>query len=104
MAQPDRLVLLDDTNPSIQYSGPWFTAQDVAPADTGGPAFQNTLHGVNVDGNFSFSFSGVSPWLVCLRAFFYIIMIVIFRIAGRCSRDKHNWGPRYNLGVFCRQC
>ncbi|KAF8801593.1 hypothetical protein BYT27DRAFT_7245174 [Phlegmacium glaucopus] len=55
------LVLVDDTNPNIQYSGPWFTAQNTQ-ADTGnfGLPFQSTLHGVNVDASFSFSFSGTS--------------------------------------------
>ncbi|KAF8811573.1 hypothetical protein BYT27DRAFT_7240265 [Phlegmacium glaucopus] len=55
------LVLVDDTNPNISYSGPWFTATNTQ-ADTGnfGIPFQNTLHGVNVDANLSFPFSGTS--------------------------------------------
>ncbi|KAF8808392.1 hypothetical protein BYT27DRAFT_7337774 [Phlegmacium glaucopus] len=59
MAQ--RLVLVDDTNSNIQYSGPWFAAQNTQ-LNTGnfGPPFQNTLHGVNVDASFSYSFSGSS--------------------------------------------
>lgn len=63
-AQP-RLVLVDDTDPSIQYSGPWFKAQDTDVGITGtnfeedGPPFENTLHGVNVNASFSYSFSGM---------------------------------------------
>ncbi|KAF8811562.1 hypothetical protein BYT27DRAFT_7133907 [Phlegmacium glaucopus] len=53
------LVIVDDTNPNIQYFGPWFTAQNTQ-NDTGnfGMPFQNTLHGVSVDANLSFAFSG----------------------------------------------
>ena len=56
-----RFVVIDDTNPSIQYSGPWFEVNNTQ-VDTGimGPPFQNTLHGVNVTANFSFPFSGKS--------------------------------------------
>ena len=66
-----RFVVIDDTNPSIQYSGPWFksevdsnTQSELVP-DTSvmGPPFQNTLHGVNATANFSFPFSGMSPFL-----------------------------------------
>ena len=62
-------VLVDDTNPNIQYSGPWFTAQNTQ-LNTGnlGPPFQNSLHGVNVNASFSYSFSGMSRWLVCFIA------------------------------------
>jgi hypothetical protein len=54
-----RLIVIDDTDPSIQYSGPWFEVNN-AQVDTGinGPPFQNTLHGVNVTASFSFNFSG----------------------------------------------
>ena len=59
MAQP-RLVLVDDTDPSIQYSGPWFEVQHTE-GNLGdfGPPFENTLHGVNVNATFSYSFSGM---------------------------------------------
>jgi hypothetical protein len=66
-----RLVLIDDTNPSIQYVGPWFevnnTQNDIG---TNGPPFQNTLHGVNVTASFSFNFSGMSRLLllICFQA------------------------------------
>ena len=56
-----RFVIIDDTNSSIQYSGPWFEVNNTQ-IETGfnGPPFQNTLHGVNVTANFSFQFSGMS--------------------------------------------
>ena len=62
-----RLVLIDDTNPSIQYSGPWFEVNNTQ-IDTGwnGLPFKNILHGVNVTANFSFSFSGMSRLLIDL--------------------------------------
>jgi hypothetical protein len=62
-----RRVIIDDANPSIQYSGPWFEVDD-SQLNTGafGNPFQNTLHGVNVNANFSFPFSGMSRLLYCL--------------------------------------
>ena len=59
-----RYVVIDDTDPSIQYSGHWFEVNNTQ-IDTGvmGPPFQNTLHGVNVNANFSFNFSGMSRLL-----------------------------------------
>ena len=63
------LVLIDDTSPNIQYSGPWFEVENTQ-ISTGdfGPPFQNTLHGVNVTANFSFPFSGLSRLLICFRS------------------------------------
>jgi hypothetical protein len=61
MVQP-RLVVVDDTNLGIQYSGPWFAAQNTQDNTVEfGPPFKNTLHGVNVNASFSYSFSGMSP-------------------------------------------
>ena len=59
-------IVVDDTNPNIQYSGPWFTAQNsqLTIGNHGGP-FQNTLHGVNVNASFSYSFSGMFKFLIC---------------------------------------
>ena len=74
-----RRLLVDDTNPNIQYSGPWFTAQNTQ-LNTGnlGPPFQNTLHGVNISASFSYSFSGMSRWLVC----FIALSLVFGRFSG----------------------
>ena len=59
-----RLVMIDDTDPSIQYSGPWFEVNNTQiETGTNGPPFQNTLHGVNVTAKFSFQFSGMSRLL-----------------------------------------
>ena len=65
----NRLVLVDDTDPNIEYSGPWFTALNSQLA-TGnfGPPFQNTLHGVNDNASFSYVFIGMSRWLDCFIA------------------------------------
>ena len=63
------LVLIDDTSPSIQYSGPWFEVENTQiSTGTFGPPFQNTLHGVNATANFSFPFSGMSRLLICFGA------------------------------------
>lgn len=54
-------ILIDDTNPSIQYSVGWFEINGTQ-NNTGsyGPPFQHTLHGAAVDVHFSFPFSGMS--------------------------------------------
>ena len=59
-------VLIDDTDPSILYSGPWFTVQNTQ-NNTGafGPPFRETLHGVNASASFSYAFNGMSRWLAC---------------------------------------
>ena len=65
-----RYVIVDDTNPSIGYTGPWF-AVDNTQTDIGfyGPAFQNTLHGVtgtgNVKASLFFAFNGMFRLLYC---------------------------------------
>ena len=59
-----RYVVIDDTDPSIQYSGPWFEANN-SEIGTGylGSPFQKTLHGVIVNASFSFNFNGMSHLL-----------------------------------------
>ena len=65
-----RYVIVDDTNPSIGYTGPWF-AVDNTQTDIGfyGPAFRNTLHGVtgtgNVKASLFFAFNGMFRLLYC---------------------------------------
>ncbi|KAF8802696.1 hypothetical protein BYT27DRAFT_7172525 [Phlegmacium glaucopus] len=54
------MVIVDDTDPNISYSGRWFTAQNTQDPDNYGIPFQSTLHGVNFDANLSFPFSGSS--------------------------------------------
>ena len=62
-------IIVDDTNTNIQYAGPWFTAQNSQlNIGSNGPPFQNTLHGVNANASFSYSFSGMSRSLLCFRA------------------------------------
>jgi hypothetical protein len=62
-----KLIIIDDTNTNIQYSGPWFITSQNSQLNIGnlGPPFQNTLHGVNNNANFSYSFSGMSMLFVC---------------------------------------
>ena len=72
-------VLVDDTNPGIQYSGPWFIAQNTRlNTGTNGPPFQNTLHGVNVNASFSYSFSGMTRWLV----YFIHLSLILGHFSG----------------------
>ena len=54
-------IIIDDTNSSIQYSGPWFEIKNTQ-VNTGsyGRPFLDSLHGVNVTAYFSFHFSGIS--------------------------------------------
>ena len=74
-----RLVLVDDTDPNILYSGPWSIAQNPQlSTGTNGPPFQNTLHSVKENASFSYSFSGMSRWLVCLIA----LSLVFGRFSG----------------------
>ena len=64
-----RLVLVDDTDPNIQYYGSWFAAQNTqSNTGTNGPPFENTLHGANVNASFCYFFSGMFRWLVYLIA------------------------------------
>ena len=72
MAQ--RLIILDDTSPSINYVGPWFLDQGSLDA-TGnfGPAYNHTLHGIKANGSFSFSFHGVLLLYVYARDFLFML-------------------------------
>jgi hypothetical protein len=58
MATP-RWVIVDDGDPGIQYTGPWFEAHsDPNNLGNGGPPFQGTLHAVTEDASFSYTFNG----------------------------------------------
>ena len=57
----NRLVLVDDTNPNILYSGPWVPTENTQlNTGTNGPPFQNTLHTVQANASLTYSFSGMS--------------------------------------------
>ncbi|KAF9478490.1 hypothetical protein BDN70DRAFT_836032 [Pholiota conissans] len=66
MSSPPRLVVVDDTDPDIQYSGPWFADSSGSQDKSGnfGPAYQSTLHGTTLNASLSYSFTGtqVKVW------------------------------------------
>ncbi|KAF8912183.1 hypothetical protein CPB84DRAFT_1820846 [Gymnopilus junonius] len=55
-----RWVVVDDTDPSIHYTGPWFADTSGSQDNIGnyGPSYQSTLHGTKQDASFSFAFTG----------------------------------------------
>ena len=57
-----KIIIVDDTNTNIKYSGPWFITAQNSQLNVGnnGPPFQNTLHGTNENASLSYSFNGVS--------------------------------------------
>ncbi|KAF9053163.1 hypothetical protein BJ165DRAFT_1523887 [Panaeolus papilionaceus] len=61
-----RRVRVDDTNPLIQYAGPWFLDGTGSQDKNGnfGPTYNKTLHGTIQDASLSFTFSGtdVTVW------------------------------------------
>jgi hypothetical protein len=57
---PQRLIVIDDTDPTIHYSGQWF--QDHGSTDGisfFGPTYNHTLHGTISNASLSLSFQGV---------------------------------------------
>ncbi|RXW22523.1 hypothetical protein EST38_g3332 [Candolleomyces aberdarensis] len=59
MCVDNSIVTLDDTDPQLQWSGPWFTTENSVD-DLGnsklGPPFLGTLHGISNNGSLFFSF------------------------------------------------
>ena len=54
-----RRVVVDDTDPGIQYTGSWFQAKgNLDVFGNLGPPFQSTSHGVNEDASLSYMFTG----------------------------------------------
>ncbi|KAF8912156.1 hypothetical protein CPB84DRAFT_1761418 [Gymnopilus junonius] len=54
-----RWVLVDDTDAGIQYNGPWFVHQGSQNIlGNFGIPYRSTLHGINTNGSFSYSFRG----------------------------------------------
>ncbi|KDR71379.1 hypothetical protein GALMADRAFT_144059 [Galerina marginata CBS 339.88] len=58
MATDTRQIVVDDTDPTIHYNGPWFLATGATNNSVYGKPFGNTLHGVNVNASFSYTFRG----------------------------------------------
>ncbi|KDR71369.1 hypothetical protein GALMADRAFT_102720 [Galerina marginata CBS 339.88] len=59
MTARPRLVVVEDTDSAIQYTGPWFqnTGTHANLGNIGSPS-GGTLHGVNTNASFSFTFTG----------------------------------------------
>lgn len=54
-----RSILIDDSDPTITYTGPWFTdAGSFDETGNSGPPLESTLHGTNGAASFSYDFSG----------------------------------------------
>ena len=54
-----RLIIVDDVDPNIQYTGPWYPDQGSRDsAGNFGPSYQSTLHGVNSNASLSYAFNG----------------------------------------------
>ena len=57
-----RLIIIDDVDPSIQYTGPWYPDQGSRDSvGNFGPSYQSTLHGVNSNASLSYAFNGEQP-------------------------------------------
>jgi len=54
-----RRVVVDNTDPDITYTGPWFLDQGSRDAAGNfGPTYKSTLHGANDNASLSFAFNG----------------------------------------------
>ena len=106
-------VVIDDSNPDIQYNGPWKQintnqSQFVNVTKISGPPFQNSLHGVNETSNFTFPFNGMLRLLTFLFSS-PLTLWSLFRIGNQSLRDIHKtqwqWDSRSkrDLGVFYRR-
>ncbi|KAF5345410.1 hypothetical protein D9756_010991 [Leucocoprinus leucothites] len=58
---PDRWVVIDDTDPGLDYSGNWFPDTTGSHDNVGilGPPYLQTLHWTRTDGSVSFQFNGI---------------------------------------------
>ncbi|KAF9557142.1 hypothetical protein CPC08DRAFT_752117 [Agrocybe pediades] len=60
-----RWVLVDDTDSSIIYTGPWSPDMgNLDPFGNNGPTCLHTLHGINAPGSFSYTFRGSQVLIV----------------------------------------
>lgn len=57
---PQRLIVVDDTDDKIQYSGPWELDPGYTGGDFGDP-YNGTAHRAESDASFTFQFNGKSP-------------------------------------------
>jgi hypothetical protein len=86
-----RLIVVDDSDPLIQYSGSgWF--RDGGSMDgvgNFGPTFQHTLHGTNSSDSLSFSFHGV------FHSLFRVDFILLFLIGS----SVEVWGTNFPVNT-----
>jgi hypothetical protein len=67
-----RWVVVDDVDPAINYTGPWFKSPDQGSPDANsvgkrfGPAYRNSLHGTEKNASLSFAFNGSFSYFVIL--------------------------------------
>ena len=81
MTTPDtavpRLIVVDDTDPSIRYSGA-FSLDSTGLLDNqgfGGPAFNRTITGTTTNGTLSYNFKGEIFFLRQLENLFYDLKV-----------------------------
>ncbi|KAF9458827.1 hypothetical protein BDZ94DRAFT_1312929 [Collybia nuda] len=56
-----RQIIIDDTDPDIQYKGRWcWGSADTCPFKHYSPSYNNTLHQINNHGSISYTFNGTS--------------------------------------------
>lgn len=69
-----RWVIVDDTDPAITYTGPWFPDQGTLNSlGYFGPPYLGTLHGSKSNASFSYSFSGKYITPIFIETFSKII-------------------------------
>ena len=57
-----RLIIVDDVDTNIQYTGPWYPDQGSRDSvGNFGPPYQSTLHGVNSNASLTYRFNGEQP-------------------------------------------
>ncbi|KDR71372.1 hypothetical protein GALMADRAFT_214016 [Galerina marginata CBS 339.88] len=97
MTSNTRQIVVDDTDLSIQYSGPWFQANGTNNNQgQGGNPFKNTLHGVNSYASFSSSFRGFGPHILATAG---SQLTVFGSFDGATTSDE----PRSNLDLLNRR-
>lgn len=80
-----RWIIVDDVDPQIQYTGPWFPdhgSQDSV--GNFGPPYQSTMHGTNSNASLSFAFHGEHHFPKSIKLLIPLVFIVR-------NPDQSNW-------------